>query len=135
VTPSDPAKDLLFPRERLDAIGTASAALRSRREALIESLRDQLTRLRLQRDLLAEAQAMRRRPHGSSETSSIATRYGLTPREAEVALLLAAGRGNAAIASKLRISPHTARHHTQHVLAKLGVHSRSAAGARLRHLA
>ena len=34
--------------------------------------------------------------------------------------------------SRLGISPHTARHHTQRVLDKLGVHSRAAAGARLR---
>jgi DNA-binding CsgD family transcriptional regulator len=59
-------------------------------------------------------------------------RFGLTGRELEVAHLLAEGRSNAAIARTLSISPHTARHHTQRVLGKLGVHSRAEAGARLR---
>jgi DNA-binding NarL/FixJ family response regulator len=58
--------------------------------------------------------------------------YGLTAREQAVAVLLAQGRSNAAIAEALQISTHTARHHTQRILAKLGVHSRAAAGAQLR---
>jgi DNA-binding CsgD family transcriptional regulator len=58
--------------------------------------------------------------------------YGMTPREIEVAALLAQGLSNIGVAGRLRISPHTARHHTQRVLAKLGVHSRAEAAARLR---
>jgi DNA-binding CsgD family transcriptional regulator len=58
--------------------------------------------------------------------------YGMTPREVEVAQLLAEGLSNAALACRLGVSPHTARHHTQRVLGKLGVHSRAEAGARLR---
>lgn len=58
--------------------------------------------------------------------------HGMTPREIEVALLLIEGCSNRTVASRLGISPHTARHHTQRVLAKLGVHSRAEAGARLR---
>ena len=58
--------------------------------------------------------------------------YGMTPREVEVALLLSEGLSNSALARQLSISPHTARHHTQRVLGKLGVHSRAEAGARLR---
>ena len=58
--------------------------------------------------------------------------FGMTPREIEVALLLAEGCSNRTIAHRLRISAHTARHHTQRVLVKLGVHSRAEAGARLR---
>jgi DNA-binding CsgD family transcriptional regulator len=58
--------------------------------------------------------------------------YGMTPREVEVALLLSQGLSNSALARQLGISPHTARHHTQRVLGKLGVHSRAEAGARLR---
>ena len=52
-------------------------------------------------------------------------RFGMTGREADVALLLARGDRNAAIASELRISPHTARHHTENVLSKLNVHARA----------
>jgi DNA-binding CsgD family transcriptional regulator len=51
-------------------------------------------------------------------------RFGMTGREADVALLLASGRRNAVIASELHISTHTARHHTESVLAKLNVHAR-----------
>jgi DNA-binding CsgD family transcriptional regulator len=51
-------------------------------------------------------------------------RFAMTGREADVALRLARGARNAAIASELHISPHTARHHTESVLAKLGVHAR-----------
>lgn len=52
-------------------------------------------------------------------------RFAMTAREADVALRLARGARNAAIASELHISPHTARHHTENVLAKLGVHARA----------
>jgi DNA-binding NarL/FixJ family response regulator len=58
--------------------------------------------------------------------------YGMTPREIEVAMLLTEGCSNRTIAHRLGVSPHTARHHTQRVLIKLGVHSRAEAGARLR---
>jgi len=51
-------------------------------------------------------------------------RFAMTAREADVALHLARGARNAAIASEMHISPHTARHHTESVLAKLGVHAR-----------
>lgn len=52
-------------------------------------------------------------------------RFAMTSREADVALLLARGARNTAIASELRISPHTARHHTENVLAKLHVRARA----------
>lgn len=51
-------------------------------------------------------------------------RFKLTPREAEVALLLAARRSNKEIARQLSISPKTAARHTQKVLAKLDTRSR-----------
>jgi DNA-binding NarL/FixJ family response regulator len=54
-------------------------------------------------------------------------RFAMTEREAAVATLLARGASNATIASELRISRHTARHHTENVLAKLNVHSRGEA--------
>jgi DNA-binding CsgD family transcriptional regulator len=52
--------------------------------------------------------------------------YQLTPREADVALLLAKGLSNRAVADRLYISPHTARRHTEKVLDKLDLSSRSA---------
>lgn len=57
-------------------------------------------------------------------------RYGLTKRESQVALLLANGRSNGNIAARLGISPHTARHHAQRVLQKVGAPSRKALGLR-----
>jgi DNA-binding CsgD family transcriptional regulator len=54
-------------------------------------------------------------------------RFGFTPREAEVVLLIIARHGNPEIAERLCISRHTARHHVQRILMKLGVSSRSSA--------
>jgi DNA-binding NarL/FixJ family response regulator len=53
----------------------------------------------------------------------------LSERELEVLALLTEGADNDAIAARLVISPETARTHVQHVLAKLGVHSRLEAAA------
>ena len=53
-------------------------------------------------------------------------RFGLTPRQADVARLLARRLSNAEIADALSVSPHTARHHVEAVLRKLGLHSRAA---------
>lgn len=57
--------------------------------------------------------------------------FQLTRREGEVALLLAKGKQNEEIATALGVSRHTARHHTERVLAKLNVHTRSAVAAAL----
>ncbi len=48
----------------------------------------------------------------------------LTPREREVLQLLTEGLDGAAIAERLFLSQATVRNHVQHILAKLGVHSR-----------
>ena len=53
----------------------------------------------------------------------------LTPRELEVLRLLAEGLAQAEIAERLVISPKTVSTHIQHVLEKLGVHSRAQAVA------
>ena len=58
-------------------------------------------------------------------------RFGLTRREVEVALLLGEGKAAGEIASALGTSVHTARRHTEHVFAKLGVSSRAAVLPRL----
>ena len=50
---------------------------------------------------------------------------GLTARELEVAQLLARRLSNAELAAALGVSAHTARHHTERVMAKLGVSRRS----------
>ena len=56
--------------------------------------------------------------------SALVSRFQLTPQEARVALMLADHRSNREIAARLGVSVHTARHHTERVLAKLEIHSR-----------
>jgi DNA-binding NarL/FixJ family response regulator len=53
----------------------------------------------------------------------------LSPRERQVLALLATGADNDKIAQALVISPETARTHIQHLLGKLGMHSRLAVAA------
>ena len=64
-------------------------------------------------------------------TDVLRDRAGLTRREADVALGLAQGLSNDRLAEVLCISPHTARRHTERVMAKLGVASRSSVAAAL----
>jgi DNA-binding NarL/FixJ family response regulator len=52
---------------------------------------------------------------------------GLTDRELEVLLALAAGQTNKEIAETLGISAKTAGHHVQHILDKTGARTRTAA--------
>jgi non-specific serine/threonine protein kinase len=54
---------------------------------------------------------------------------GLTPRETEILRLLAGGQTDPTIAEALFISVRTVETHVAHILAKLGVHTRTAAVA------
>jgi DNA-binding NarL/FixJ family response regulator len=63
------------------------------------------------------------------ELATTLDRHGLTDRELEVLRLVAAGNSNREIAAALLISEHTAARHVQNIFAKLGVSSRTAAGA------
>jgi DNA-binding CsgD family transcriptional regulator len=72
---------------------------------------------------------------GMLPASGLQAMFGLTPREAEVAGLLAEGHRNHEIAARLSVTEHTARRHTERVLRKLGVRSRSAVAAAIRHRA
>lgn len=58
-------------------------------------------------------------------------RFGLTKREAQIARLLARRATNGEIAEQLALSPHTVRHHTESIFAKLGIRSRRAIGAQI----
>jgi DNA-binding NarL/FixJ family response regulator len=53
----------------------------------------------------------------------------LSPREGEILALLAEGRSQSEIAASLVISPKTVATHIQHLLSKLGAHSRAQAVA------
>ena len=63
---------------------------------------------------------------GGEDAVRLRDRYGLTVREIEVTQLLLRGESNREIADRLNISEHTARHHTERVLGKLGIRSRAA---------
>jgi ATP/maltotriose-dependent transcriptional regulator MalT len=55
--------------------------------------------------------------------------HGLSPRELEVLRLVASGKSNREVASVLVISEHTVARHVQNIFTKIGVTSRTAAGA------
>jgi DNA-binding CsgD family transcriptional regulator len=80
---------------------------------------------------LAPAIAAREEPAPATkgESADELARFGLTGREREVLLLLAAGRSNAEIAQALFISAKTASVHVSNILAKLGVSGRVEAAA------
>jgi DNA-binding CsgD family transcriptional regulator len=60
----------------------------------------------------------------ASSTGLLRDRFDLTQRETEVAVLLADRYSNHELAERLGISEHTARHHTESVMRKLGVADR-----------
>jgi DNA-binding CsgD family transcriptional regulator len=126
IMPHKVASDL---QERLDAVRLASGQLTRNRVALLRQMRRIVGDIRAARARLrVERQAANRRS-SRDPVVELAEKYQLTPREAEVALLLAEGAPNLLIANLLRISEHTARHHPQHVLVKMGLHSRGRAAA------
>jgi DNA-binding CsgD family transcriptional regulator/tetratricopeptide (TPR) repeat protein len=102
-------------------------------EALLRAA-DITGRLRA-RPLDAEVTALARRgrldlgPRGTAEAPAPADQLGFTPREAEVLVLVAAGRSNRQIAQALFISPKTVGVHVSNILAKLGVAGRGEAAA------
>lgn len=63
--------------------------------------------------------------------ATLVARHAFTPREAEIALLLARGASDQEAAERLCISHHTVRKHAEHIFAKLGIHSRKALALRL----
>lgn len=116
----------LFRQAESDA---GSRRRRPARDALVESWAI-ATRLGA-RPLLAAAEQLAQRagievgtaPLNAGPVDPLA-KLGLTAREREVLLLLAAGRSNPEIARELFISPKTASVHVSNILGKLGVSSR-----------
>jgi DNA-binding NarL/FixJ family response regulator len=82
-------------------------------------------------ELLARVRSALRRFHAQPRTSipeaAGTANESLTAREREVLKLLARGLDQGEIATALVITPKTVSNHIQHVLAKLGVHSRAQA--------
>jgi DNA-binding CsgD family transcriptional regulator len=77
--------------------------------------------------LVVERRAARR-----LTSDNVQRRFGLSPRQAEVALLLAQGHTTADIARMLDLTTHTVRHHAEQVLHRLNVRTRQQAMVRLR---
>jgi DNA-binding NarL/FixJ family response regulator len=122
-------------QNRLFDLLSTFSVLRGNGQVLIHQIRGSLNEMRELRTSLRRQQEPFTDPArngGGNGHASLRLRHGLTLREAQVATLLVQGQSNSAIAEQLEISPHTARHHTQRILSKLGVHSRAAAGAKLR---
>jgi DNA-binding NarL/FixJ family response regulator len=131
----------IVSRDHIAQLRQECSALTRKRRYLLENMRSAVETMRTLRGRLSrnfEPPISRSpvRAHGGGmlrqELSDVRQRYHLTPREWEVAVLLADGRSNVEVAAALGISAHTARHHTESVLAKLGVRSRAQAGAILR---
>jgi DNA-binding CsgD family transcriptional regulator len=81
------------------------------------------------RSIFEELGAVRDVAAVDSLTGRAADTHGLTARELEVLRLIATGKSNREIASALVISEHTVARHVQNIFRKLGVPSRTAAGA------
>jgi DNA-binding NarL/FixJ family response regulator len=64
-------------------------------------------------------------PDGRADAEALPTQQDLTPREREVARLLAEGCTNAQVAARLGIATKTAAVHVSNILAKLGMQSRT----------
>jgi DNA-binding NarL/FixJ family response regulator len=79
-----------------------------------------------------ESRAMHMQPaldRAERMQQSMAAADGLTPRERQVAALVAAGRSNREIAESLVITEATAEVHVKHILSKLGFRSRAQVAA------
>jgi DNA-binding NarL/FixJ family response regulator len=74
---------------------------------------------------LAVAVVVERTTHMPFPELALRRRFGLTTREIDVIRLLNEGASNQNVARTLHISPATARHHTESVMLKLGIHARS----------
>jgi DNA-binding CsgD family transcriptional regulator len=83
----------------------------------------------LLREIDGLARRARIRIEDRAPATSAINRFGLTPREHEVLLLLAEGLTNRTIAKRLFISEKTTEKHVARVLSKLGVRTRGEAGA------
>ena len=102
-----------------------------RRASLLRS-REASARHPFTRALRAAGARLRARvSEPEAKPSATAESGPLTRREHEIVMLVAEGLTNAQIAERLCISPGTVRRHLENVFARLDVHTRTAAVARL----
>lgn len=76
--------------------------------------------------IFALAEGDTRVPEGPTNSEALATRFGLTARELEVAELLASGRSARFIQAELNISESTTWTHIRHIYQKTGASNRQA---------
>jgi DNA-binding CsgD family transcriptional regulator len=99
--------------------GGSAVAVLVDRAAVFDSLGATWDAARTRADLRRHQPAGERRPPGRPGYGDL-----LSPREAEVAELAAAGMSNREIAATLHLSPRTVEQHVAKALQKTGVHSR-----------
>jgi predicted ATPase/DNA-binding CsgD family transcriptional regulator len=137
--PKKAARLLGVVAARLSVIGTeVQGVLATRFEAITEAAQDRLgpetfrdnfeDGRRLDPDQQMSLALGRPTSAQKEQAAAVAAADLLTPREREVASLLAAGLSNRAIAAKLVLSPRTVEAHVDHILTKLAVRSRTEAG-------
>ena len=80
---------------------------------------------RICRDLLRSAGVTVRRGRGDNAVPPHLGARGVTSREMDVLLLVAAGASNADAANRLHLSPRTVEHHVARLLVKLGASNRT----------
>ncbi|MGC9538271.1 ATP-binding protein [Streptomyces sp. UG1] len=105
-----------FEKETVEALGPAAFE-----KAVTEGSRYDSPACAVELALTASADAGR--------SAAAAPSRPLTPREKEVAALVAEGMSNRQIASALDLSPRTVDRHIEHILAKLGFRSRARVAA------
>jgi DNA-binding CsgD family transcriptional regulator len=103
-------------RTRNFVLNRAAGDYSERDRAALELVRPHLARIHEHTALRAQA-----------GTTVLEDAHGLTTRETEILELVACGLTNAAIAERLWISPGTVKKHLEHIYAKLGVRTRTAA--------
>jgi two-component system, NarL family, nitrate/nitrite response regulator NarL len=111
--------------ERTDSVDWAAGLLIGADDYIVKPFDPDEFVARVRR-FLTRADALARSSRDASADRAV---LPLTPREREVLQLLAEGHDAAAIAGELYVSPKTVATHIQHILAKLGVHSRAQAVA------
>lgn len=78
------------------------------------------------------AMSVERRAARRLSSENVQHRFGLSARQAEVALLMAQGQTTREMARTLNLTTHTIRHHAEQVLRRLNVRTRQQALVRLR---
>ena len=113
--------------------GAGGFPLRVEREELSVAKHDRCLRIKLLNDCTTGDYILFLTEADPSSPLQKMQGYGLTNRESEVLLWLSKGKTNAEIATILGMSRRTVEKHLEHIFPKLGVETRGAAAAILRH--